>query len=81
MPTNIRLYNQDASQNTDTFRVTDNNNGGAVIFVVNVQGGSVSDPYDCTPDGQGYGDVSVFNITNNHVDHFAFVRDNDVQNV
>ena len=80
MPVNVRLFNQAASANTDTFRIFDNNAGGAVIATFPVQGQALSPPFNCAPDDQNYGDLQITNLTDNSTFHVDFVRDDQVIN-
>ena len=78
MPTNVCIYNDNASLNTDTFKIVDKHNGRAVIASLPVRGGDTIS-FDCASDTQGYGDLEITNITNNTLPlHFPFVRGGDV---
>ena len=79
MPTNVGLYNQDTSLESDTFDIQDVNAGGTIIASTTILGGATF-YFNCASDSQGYGELNIRNRQSTWV-HFDFVRDNAVLNM
>jgi len=79
MPNNVGLYNQDTSDNSDTFEIKDVNAGNAIIARPTIRGGDTY-RFNCASDAQGYGELYIRNIESDWV-HFTFVRSDDVENM
>lgn len=79
MPSNVGLYSEYTSMNTDTFEIQDNCTGGTIIARPTIRGGDTY-YFNCASDTQGYGDLNIRNIQSSWV-HFSQVRDNQVLNM
>jgi hypothetical protein len=77
MPSNVGLYNQNTSLNSDTFDIQDVVAGGAIIASPTIVGGETF-YFNCAPDDQGYGQVKIRNQQSDVWVNFDFVRDNDI---